>query len=281
MLEARHLLLAFLSFAVTANSYWYIINGDPTAEFSLCRRLGFFSAVDYYGLLAKAGLAGYAEVGGRIRLQVLTLAWQDFLLDDDHGLSVNNVEYAFKRFDLDAAWVGKKQERKQRSGFHLIRLGGRDTDSYVSNIGLQKNQTTKRFVCTPLRLASLRSQQRTLTRGSHHLIADVIVDHDHFSGDAAALAGSAPPRYSCHHHQDSCYARRNLIGSISQFGYFASIVGQVHSVASTIKQVGSGASWRDLSASKMRVTVSSLVKDQGTVRQHGPLCCIRLSRLPC
>ena len=88
MREARELLLLFFSYAAAGSSFWYTINGDVNAEYSLCRRLGFFSAVDYYGLLVKAGLAGYVSQGGKPELKILSSEWRDFLDNPEHGLGI-------------------------------------------------------------------------------------------------------------------------------------------------------------------------------------------------
>ena len=74
----------------------------------MCRRLGFFSDVDYYGLLVKAGLAGYVSANGERQLQIFGSEWEQFLTNEDHGLSPENIEYAHKKLDLDAVLVGVK-----------------------------------------------------------------------------------------------------------------------------------------------------------------------------
>ena len=70
--------------------------------------MGFFSEVDYHALLAKAGLVGYIKIGGTRQLRILPSEWSDFFVDNNHGLSIKNAEYAFKRFDLNAVLVGLK-----------------------------------------------------------------------------------------------------------------------------------------------------------------------------
>ena len=110
--EAQELLLLFLSFVAAGSSFWYTINGDINAEYSLYRRLGFFSEVDYYGLLVKAGLAGYVTQDGKRELQILRSVWSDFVDNPEHGLPAHNIEFATKIFDLDAVLLGTKQQDK-------------------------------------------------------------------------------------------------------------------------------------------------------------------------
>jgi len=60
MIQAQELLTTLLVCITASYSFWFTINGDISTDFSLCRRLGFFSEVDYYALIVAAGLARYA-----------------------------------------------------------------------------------------------------------------------------------------------------------------------------------------------------------------------------
>ena len=182
-IKARELLLSFFVFASSGESFWYTIDGDVTAEFSLCRRLGFFSEVDYFALLVKANLAGYVNRKGKDVLSILSGRWKEFLVDDDAGLSIENLEFSKKRFDIGSFIAGRTQRDKHRSDVHAIRIGRR-IPGYASTITKQKVPGTKKFKTTPPGLPGLRSHQRTLTRASRDLIADVVLASEDFVDDA-------------------------------------------------------------------------------------------------
>ena len=189
-IKARDLLLTFLSFASSANSFWYTINGDASAEFSLCRRLGFFSEVEYYALLIEAGLAGIAEKDEKKEVKILGSNWKSFLISSEHGLSVLNIEYDVKKFDIDALVRGSKQVDNHRHSYHVLRIGHSKSETYTTSITRQKHQ--KKFIRSPPILPGLRSSQRILTRSSQNLIADVIVENEDFAKNV--LAGQHGPK---------------------------------------------------------------------------------------
>ena len=111
MLQARTLLATLLVFIAAGDSFWYTINGDTTTQFSLCRRLGFFSEVDYYAFMIAAGLAGYTEKRGQAakQLQINKAEWVSFLKDERYGLSKETAEQTLKRFDVEALVNGVAQ----------------------------------------------------------------------------------------------------------------------------------------------------------------------------
>ena len=101
----------------------------------------FFSPVDYYGLLVRAGLAGYVlERDGSRSLSILSTKWKSSLDNKEYSLSRENAVYAVKRFDLGALIAGRKQGNKSRHRYHAVPLGGHDSESYISNIGLQRDK---------------------------------------------------------------------------------------------------------------------------------------------
>ena len=62
--HARDVLVVFLAFIATCESFWFTINGDITNDVSFARRLGFFRDIDYYAFLVSAGLAAYKTTRG-------------------------------------------------------------------------------------------------------------------------------------------------------------------------------------------------------------------------
>ena len=187
MIKARELLAALLVFIAAGDSFWYTINGDTTTEYALCRRLGFFSEVDYYALLIAAGLAGYAVTPGheKKQLKINPKEWVEFIQTEEYGLSSETAEHIKKKFDIDALVAGKNQSTSNRCNFHLIRLGDKDSKSYEKNMSKQKQNG--KLITSPPALPALRARQRTLSRSTQDIIADVIVHNEDVFYDAIRL----------------------------------------------------------------------------------------------
>jgi len=175
MIKAQELLAALLVFIAAGYSFWYTINGDTTTEYDLCKRLGFFSKVDYHTLLVAAGLAGYAVTPGheKKQLKINPKEWVDFIQTWEYGHSSETAEYIPKKFDIDALVAGKSQSDSNRYNFHHIQLGDKHSKSYKKNMSKQKHNG--KLITSPLILPALRARQCTLSRSTQDIIADVIV----------------------------------------------------------------------------------------------------------
>ena len=124
MHRAKELLSVMLAFLAKSGSFWYTINGDPSYEFSLCRRLGFASSLHYYAFLVTAGLAGYEEDAHGVRqLKVSGSRWKEYLKDDTHMLTREMAEADSTIFDMNGLLAGRNQKKDERKKYHVIRIG--------------------------------------------------------------------------------------------------------------------------------------------------------------
>ena len=53
------MLAKLLSILANGSLHWYIISGDPSANISLCKMLGFFSQLDCHACLVSKNLTDY------------------------------------------------------------------------------------------------------------------------------------------------------------------------------------------------------------------------------
>ena len=188
-MDARDLLLALLSFLSLGPSFWFLINGDAKAEYSLCRRLGFYSEIDYRAFLVGAGLAGHeVQKDGSKNFVFWPKEWKALLNNDEFDLSVANAEYSKKIFDLDSLLLGHNQVDKKRNHYHAIRLGQRNSETYFPAITKQKHAGTKRFITTPPPVPTLRAHQRKFQRKAQKVIASTIVDNEDVFFDSIQLS---------------------------------------------------------------------------------------------
>lgn len=178
MREARQVITVLLTNLSSAKSFWYTINGDPNYEFSLCRRFGFTSSLDYYALLIHAGLAGYEEKKDGSRcLQVYISQWKDFLADTTYDMSADTdtdrAEAVRIDFDMEGCLNGKQND-KERQTFYAIRIG--------KNVGTYHRKITAQLKggknTTPPRLPALGDMQRSFGGRVRPLIIGTIIDND-------------------------------------------------------------------------------------------------------
>ena len=153
-------------------------NGDPNYEFSLCRRFGFTSSLDYYALLIHAGLAGYEDKKDGSRcLQVHISQWNDFLADTTYDMSADTytdrAEAVRIDFDMEGCLNGKQND-KERQTFYAIRIG-KNEGTYHRKITAQLKGGKN---TTPPRLPSLGDMQRSFGGRVRPLIIDTIIDND-------------------------------------------------------------------------------------------------------
>ena len=57
--EGEDVLAELLGILARGKSQWYTLNGNTNTTVSLCKVLGFYSEMDYYGLLVSKNLAAY------------------------------------------------------------------------------------------------------------------------------------------------------------------------------------------------------------------------------
>ena len=176
MLEARALLVGMLSFLSNSASFWYTINGDPSYDFSLCRRIGFRFENDWFAFLVGAGLGGYEELGGSRRFSIFVDQWRQ-LIDSSDCLDPKLFSINKKAFDIQAVVEHRKQSDSERSNFHTIRIGHESSDS-CKHISEQVKWDPK-----PPTIHNLNSMQRNFTRNQRRLIADTILNNNNVFQD--------------------------------------------------------------------------------------------------
>ena len=172
MQQGQDLLATLLHHLSKSPSWWYTINDNTTTEISLAQRLGFFDEIDYYAFLVTAGLAGYDYKKNTTtkELKIHKKAWVNKILHND-AIANDNIELTKFYFDADSAIDGLKQQTKDKTHHHVIRIG-------VKNAGWHSNITKmlKDGINTPPPLANLSSKQRNFARSINRMTLDTIIN---------------------------------------------------------------------------------------------------------
>ena len=111
-------------------------------------------------------------------------AWVNKILHND-AIAKDNIELTKFYFDADSAIDGLKQQTKDKTHHHVIRIG-------VKNAGWHSNITKmlKDGINTPPPLANLSSKQRNFTCSIHRMTLGTIIDnpdlYNHAMREAAA-----------------------------------------------------------------------------------------------
>ena len=186
MQKAQDLLATLLHHLSKSPSRWYTINGNTTTKISLTQRLGFFDELDYYAFLVTAGLSGYDYKKNTTtkELKIHKDAWVDKILHND-AIANDNIELAKFHFDTDSAIDGLKQQTKDKTHHHVIRIG-------VKNAGWHSNVTKmlKDGINTLPPLENLSSKQRNFACSINQMTLDTIINnpdlYNHAMREAAA-----------------------------------------------------------------------------------------------
>ena len=119
-------------------SHWYTINGDTSSNLSLCRRLGFFSEMDYYAYLGSKGLAAYImnKQSQMMEVYIVEEKWKGFLVSKNYGLSSQNAEHTLTKLDMKSLLRGETPSRDIQycDNFHLICFGQQESDTRAKEI---------------------------------------------------------------------------------------------------------------------------------------------------
>ena len=119
---ARKFLAILLSFISTWEASWFTNNGDTMYKFSLCQRLGFYHATNYYAFLVLCGLAGWTKIkggGGKKSLQIYTQRWTDLI--SKYDLDASRFHLTQTRIDLEAKIQGTVVDERFRH--QVIQIG--------------------------------------------------------------------------------------------------------------------------------------------------------------
>lgn len=201
--HARAQLAIMIAFIAQGESFWYTINGDPSYEFSLCRRLGFTTEIKYIAFMVSANLAGYVvKPDGKKRFEINRVEFESFVRKPEYGLSSEIAEFETSFCDIKSLLSGKNQVKANRFHFHVIRIGNK-YHGYPHKFTKQKKDGTKKLTTTPPKLNSLRQHQRTLGRNTSRAIADTIIDNDDVFNDAEKQLGKPDPESDADAEPDS------------------------------------------------------------------------------